>query len=79
MCLVKVRRGPRPFSNPRRVSMGQRRGRRGAMLHCSVLGKGFVDSYTMSNIAKMDREGIHIGHSYRISHHNVISYHALSP
>ena len=34
--------------------MGQRRGPRGAI---SVLGKGFVDRYTMSNIAKMDREG----------------------
>ena len=34
--------------------MGQRRGPRGAS---SVLGKGFVDRYTMSNIAKMDREG----------------------
>ena len=45
---VKVRKGPR------RVSMGQRRGPIGAS---SVLGKGFVDRYTMSNIAKMDREG----------------------
>ena len=34
--------------------MGQRRGPRGAS---SVVGKGFVDRYTMSNIAKMDREG----------------------
>ena len=34
--------------------MGQSRGHRGAI---SVLGKGFVDRYTMSNIAKMDREG----------------------
>ena len=39
---------------PWRVSVGQRRGPRGAS---SVLGKGFVDRYTMSNIAKMDREG----------------------
>ena len=34
--------------------MGQRRGPRGAR---SVLGKGFVDRYTMSNIAKIDRAG----------------------
>ena len=34
--------------------MGQRRGPRGAS---SVLGKGFVDRYTMSNIAKMDQGG----------------------
>ena len=34
--------------------MGQRRGPRGTS---SVPGKGFGDRYTMSNIAKMDREG----------------------
>ena len=34
--------------------MGQRRGPRGAS---SVLGKGSVDRYTMSNITKVDREG----------------------
>ena len=51
--IVKITKGPL------RVSVGQRRGLRGAS---SVLGKGSVDRYTVSNIPKVDREGTKAGH-----------------